>query len=136
MSLTKKTILILGFILWPLIIAIPQFNLNYIPGLLNGKVKYGEIPYQFYMGLISGFFISFIFWGISILISLLITKIRKVETRGSLTYFYITLFFLAGMLITQGKTFYIALTLEEEKVITVREMLKNYKSNESIRNIK
>jgi hypothetical protein len=40
MRLSKSRILLIGFILWPLIVAIPQFNLNYTPGLLFGKLNY------------------------------------------------------------------------------------------------
>ena len=105
MRLSKIKILVIGFILWPLIIAIPQFNLNYSTGLLTGKLKYGEIPFQFYAGLASGLFAALLFWGISILLAKLITKVRKKESKGSTTFLYITLFFFALMLLTQGKIY-------------------------------
>lgn len=63
MRLSKNKILFIGFILWPLIVAIPQFNLNYSLGLLTGKLNYGELPLEFYMGLISGLFGALFFWG-------------------------------------------------------------------------
>ena len=131
MRLSKNTILLIGFILWPIIIAIPQFNLNYSTGLLTGKLNYGEIPPEFYAGLISGLFGALFFWGIGILVAKVITKVRKKELRGSTTYFYITLFFFALMLITQGKNFYKALTLDEDKVKETRELIKQYESREA-----
>jgi hypothetical protein len=124
MGLSKNSILIIGFILWPLIIAIPQFNLNYTSGLLTGKLNYGEIPSQFYAGLVSGLFAALFFWGVGILVAKVITKVRKKELRGSTTYFYITIFFFALMLTTQGKNFYAALTLDEGKVKETRELIK------------
>ena len=130
MQLSKKTILIIGFILWPVIIAIPQFNLNYSTGLLTGKLNYGEIPVEFYLGLISGLFSALFFWGIGILVAKIINKVSRNELRGSIIYFYITLFFFALMLITQGNNFYMALTFDENKVKEAREMIKQYESRE------
>ncbi len=130
MRLSKNTILLIGFILWPLIIAIPQFNSKYSTGLLTGKLEYGEIPPEFYVGLISGLFGALFFWGIGILVAKVITKFRKTELRGSITYFYITLFFFSLMLITQSKNFYIAITLDKDKVKETRELIKQYESSE------
>ena len=129
--LSKNSIIIIGFILWPIIIAIPQFNLNYSSGLLNGKLNYGEIPSQFYAGLASGLFAALFFWGIGILVAKAITKVRKKELSGSTTYFYITIFFFTLMLITQGKNLYTALTLDEDKVKETRELIKQYESSET-----
>lgn len=70
MALSKKSIIIIGFILWPFIIAIPQFNLNYSTGLLTGELNYGEIPSQFYLGLISGLFVALFFWGLDMQIKI------------------------------------------------------------------
>jgi len=131
MSLSKTKILIIGFILWPIIIAIPQFNFNYSTGLLTGKLNYGEIPSEFYAGLISGLFGALFFWGIGILVAKVINKVRKKELRGSTTYFYITLFFFALMILTQGKNFYTALTLDKGKVKETRELIKKYQSSEA-----
>ena len=131
MKLSKNSIIIIGFILWPLIIAIPQFNLNYSSGLLTGKLNYGEIPLQFYAGLASGLFAALFFFGIGILVAKGITKFRKKELRGSTTYFYFTIFFFSLMLITQGKKFYTAITLDEDKVKETRELLKQYESHET-----
>jgi hypothetical protein len=131
MGLSKNSIIVIGFILWPLIIAIPQFNLNYSSGLLTGKLNYGEIPSQFYAGLASGLFAALFFWGMGILVAKVITKVRKKELRGSTTYFYITIFFFSLMLITQGKNFYTALTLDEDKVKETRELIKQYESRET-----
>lgn len=128
MGLSKKGTLIIGFILWPLIIAIPQFNLNYYSGLLTGKLNYGEVPSQFYAGLVSGLFAALFFWGAGILVAKVITKVRKKEIRGSITFFYITIFFFTLMLITQGKNFYAALTLDEDKVKETRELINQHES--------
>jgi len=128
MGLSKNIILIIGFILWPLIIAIPQFNFNYPSGLLTGKLNYGEMPPEFYAGLVSGLFSALFFWGMGILVAKVITKVRKKELRGSTTYFYITIFFFSLMLITQGKNFYKALTLDEDKVKETLELIKQYES--------
>jgi hypothetical protein len=130
MKLSKIKILIIGFILWSLIIAIPQFNLNYSTGLLTGKLKYGEIPSQFYAGLIAGLFAALLIWGISILLSKLITKVRKKESKGSITFLYITLFFFALMLLTQGKKLYAALNYDEVKVNETRELIRQYEMRE------
>ncbi len=132
LRLSKNKILIIGFILWPLIIAIPQFNLNYSSGLLTGRLNYGEIPSEFYLGLVSGLFVALFFWGISIFIAKVITKIRKVELRGSTIYFYTTLFFLTLMIISQSRGLYTALTLDENKVKETRELIKQYESRDSI----
>ena len=129
MGLSKNNIIIIGFILWPIIIAIPQFNLHYTTGLLSGKLNYGEIPSQFYLGLFAGLFSALFFWGLGIMIAKVITKVRKKELRGSTTYFYITIFFFFLMLITQGKNFYTALTLDEDKVMETRELIKQYESD-------
>jgi hypothetical protein len=134
MLLSKKTILLIGFILWPIIIAIPQFNLNYSSGLLTGKLSYGEIPSQFYLGLVSGLFVALIFWGISVLLAKLITKVRKKELKGSTAYFYITIIFFALMSLTQGKMFYTALNLDEAKVNETREMIEQYEALEVNKN--
>ncbi len=134
MGLSKNNIIIIGFILWPLIIAIPQFNLNYTSGLLTGKLNYGEIPSQFYLGLFSGLFAALFFWGMSILISKGISKVRKKELNGSTTYFYITIFNFFLMLGTQGTNFYTALTLDEYKVKETRELIKRYESQETNKN--
>jgi len=131
MRLSKSRILLIGFILWPLIVAIPQFNLNYTPGLLFGKLNYGEIPVQFYLGLVSGVFAALFFWGTGILIAKVISKFRKKEFRGSTTYFYITMLFFSLMLITQSKNLYIGLTLDEDKVRKTRELIKQYESDET-----
>ena len=128
MGLSKNIILIIGFILWPLIIAIPQFNFYYPSGLLTGKLNYGEMPPEFYAGLVSGLFSALFFWGMGILVAKVITKVRKKELRGSTTYFYITIFFFSLMLITQGKNFYKALTLDEDKVKETLELIKQYES--------
>lgn len=133
MKLSKTRILLIGFILWPLIVAIPQFNLNYTPGLLTGNLNYGEIPPQFYLGLVSGVFAALFFWGLGILVAKVITKFRKKELRGSTTYFYITMFFFSLMLITQSKNLYIGLTLDEDKVRETRELIKQYESGETNR---
>jgi hypothetical protein len=130
MRLSKIRILLIGFILWPLIIGIPQFNSNYTPGLLTGKLNYGEIPPQFYLGLISGLFAALFFWGMGILVAKVITRFGKKEFRGSTTYFYITIFFFSLMLLTQSKNLYIGLTLEEGKVRETRELIKQYESDE------
>jgi hypothetical protein len=130
MGLSKNKILLIGFILWPVIIAIPQFNLNYSIGLLNGTLNYGEIPSQFYLGLVTGLFAALFFWGISILIAKLITKVRKVELKGSIVYFYITLFFFTLMIISQSRGLYRALTLDENNVKETRELIKQYESRE------
>ena len=130
MQFSKTNILIIGFILWPIIIAIPQFNLHYAPDLLSGKLNYGEIPVQFYLGLIAGLFSALFFWGISFLISKLISKIRKKEIITSITFLYITLFFFAVMLISQSKSFYLALTFKESKVKEARELIEQYESRE------
>ena len=130
MKLSKNKIVLIGFILWPIIIAIPQFNLNYFSGLISGRLNYGEIPYQFYLGLVSGLFAALLFWGISILVAKVITKVRKDELKGSTTYFYVTLFFFALMVITQGHNFYKAFTLDENKVNEVRELIQQYELNE------
>ena len=130
MRLSKNKILLIGFILWPVIIAIPQFNLNYSIGLLNGTLNYGEIPSQFYLGLVTGLFAALFFWGISILIAKLITKVRKVELKGSIVYFYTTLFFFTLMIISQSRGLYTALTLDENNVKETRELIKQYESRE------
>jgi hypothetical protein len=130
MRISKNTILIICFILWPAIIAIPQFNLNYSTGLLTGKLNYGEIPVEFYLGLISGLLGALLFWGVGVLVARLINKAKRKKLRGSIIYFYITLFFFALMLITQGKNFYTALTLDEKKVNEARELIKQYESRE------
>lgn len=124
MQLSKNKILLICFILWPLIIAIPQFTSNYLNDILFGRLNYGDIPEEIYAYLFSGVFAALFFWVISILLSKVITKIRKKEVRGSITYFYITIFFFALMLITQGKRFYTILTLDEAKVKEVRELIK------------
>lgn len=130
MGLSKNKILLIGFILWPVIIAIPQFNLNYSIGLLNGTLNYGEIPSQFYLGLVTGLFAALFFWGISILIAKLITKVRKVELKGSIVYFYTTLFFFTLMVISQSRGLYTALTLDENNIKETREMIKQYETRE------
>jgi hypothetical protein len=130
MQLSKNKILIIGFILWPLIIAIPQFNLNYYTGLLTGKLNYGEMPMEFYLGLISGLFSALLFWGVGILSAKVINKVSRKEPRGSIIYFYITMFFFALVIITQGKNFYIGLSIDENKVKEDREMIKQYESRE------
>jgi hypothetical protein len=130
MRLSKIKILIIGFILWSLIIAIPQFNLNYPTGLLSGKLKYGEIPSQFYAGLIAGLFAALLIWGISILLAKLITKVRKKESKGSITFLYITLFFFAFMFLTQGKKLYTALNYDEAKVNETRKLIRQYQMHE------
>ncbi len=130
MGLSKNKILLIGFILWPVIIAIPQFNLNYSIGLLNGTLNYGEIPSQFYLGLVTGLFAALFFWGISILIAKLITKVRKVELKGSIVYFYTTLFFFTLMIISQSRGLYAALTLDENNVKETRELIKQYETRE------
>ena len=130
MGLSKNKILLIGFILWPVIIAIPQFNLNYSIGLLNGTLNYGEIPSQFYLGLVTGLFAALFFWGISVLIAKLITKVRKAELKGSIVYFYITLFFFTLMIISQSRGLYRALTLDENNVKETRELIKQYESRE------
>ena len=130
MGLSKNKILLIGFILWPAIIAIPQFNLNYSIGLLNGTLNYGEIPSQFYLGLVTGLFAALFFWGISILIAKLITKVRKVELKGSIVYFYTTLFFFTLMIISQSRGLYAALTLDENNVKETRELIKQYETRE------
>lgn len=130
MRLSKNKILLIGFILWPVIIAIPQFNLNYSIGLLNGTLNYGEIPSQFYLGLVAGLFAALFFWGISILIAKLITKVRKVELKGSIVYFYTTLFFFTLMIISQSKGLYTALTLDENNIKETRELIKQYETRE------
>jgi hypothetical protein len=130
MKLSKIKILIIGFILWSLIIAIPQFNLNYSTGLLTGKLKYGEIPSQFYAGLIAGLFAALMIWGTSILLAKLITKVIKEELKGSITFFYITLFFFVLMLLTHGKKLYTALNYDEAKVNETRELIRQYEMRE------
>ena len=130
MGLSKNKILLIGFILWPVIIAIPQFNLNYSIGLLNGTLNYGEIPSQFYLGLVTGLFAALFFWGISILIAKLITKVRKVELKGSIVFFYTTLFVFTLMVISQSRGLYTALTLDENNIKETREMIKQYETRE------
>ena len=122
-------ILLIGFILWPIIIAIPQFNMYYTSGLLSGKLKYGEIPLQFYAGLFAGLFAALLMWGFGILVANAITKVRKSELRGSTAYFYITLLFFTLMLITQGKDFYTELNFNANQVKETREMIKKYESS-------
>jgi hypothetical protein len=131
MKLSKNKILIIGFILWPIIIAIPQFNLYYFEGLLTGKLNYGEVPTQFYLGLVSGLFAALIFWVLSILLAKLITLVRKKELRGSIAFFYITLFLFAIMLLTQGKSFFRALNLDETKVNKTRDRIKQHEARDS-----
>lgn len=129
MRFLKNKTLLIGLILWPITIAIPQFNLNYTTGILNGKLNYGEIPPEFFLGLISGLFAALFFWVIGIMVSKVVAKVRKKEIRGSTIYFYITLFFFALMLITQSNSFYRALTLDKDKVNEARELIKEYEGN-------
>jgi len=93
MNLSKKSILVIGIILWPLIIAIPQFNLHYSTGLLNGTLNYGEMPNEFFIGLATGLFAVILFWGISFLLAKMITAIRKKELKTSFTFFLLHYFF-------------------------------------------
>ena len=132
-KLSKIAILIVGVILWPLIIAIPQFNLHYSTGLLNGTLNYGEIPKEFFLGLASGLFAALLFSGISILLAKIITAVRKKELKGSTTFFFVTLLFFVLMLITQSKRLYSALKLDEKKVNETRELIKEYKIREGIK---
>jgi hypothetical protein len=129
MKIKNKLILLVGFILWPLIIAIPQFNANYAPGLLNGTLKYREIPAQFYIGLISGIFASGLVWILSFIIANLVTKGRNKEDSRSIIFISLTLFFFAFMLFSEMTDLLRALNLDEQKVIEARELIKQYDSN-------
>ncbi len=127
---SKSRKIIFGFILWPLIIAIIQFNLNYQTGLLNGKLKYGEIPDEVFLGLFSGLFGAFVFWGLAIILAKIISLIAKKEFKGSTIFFIGTLFFFSIFLITQTKSLYDSLSLNETKVKEAREMVKKYEAIE------
>lgn len=129
-NLSKGIKIILGFILWPIIIAIPQFNYHYSTGLLNGQLEFGEMPVELYLGLISGLFAALLVWGIGLIIALVTNSIKKEGNyKGSSTFFIITIVFFLLMLFTQGGNFYKTLTLEEDKVMESREKIKEYRMN-------
>ena len=125
---TKSTKLIIGFILWSIIIATPQFTYHYTNGLLNGKLQIGEMPIELYSGLVSGLFAALIVWGASILLASLISTISNKSLKGSSLFLFISLFFFTLMIITHGKNVYYALTLEGTKVKEARELIKDYNS--------
>ena len=82
-NLSKAQIIIIGFLLWPLIIAVPQFTNNYSVGLLDGTINVGQIPSQFYIGLFSGLFAALVFFGLSYLLSKLHLLFREKKTFPS-----------------------------------------------------
>ena len=116
--------IILSFILWPLIIAVPQYNLYYASGLASGKLQFGETPVEFYLGLVSGIFGALMFWGLAILISKVISKINKKEFKSHNLFFIISLVFFAITIFTQGEKLYKSLTLEESKVREVQQRIE------------
>ena len=116
--------IILSFILWPLIIAVPQYNLHYASGLASGKLQFRETPVEFYLGLVSGIFGALIFWGLAILISKVISKINKKEIKSYNLFFIISLVFFGITIFTQGENIYKSLTLEESKVREVQQKIE------------
>ena len=129
MNYFKNKNILIGIFLWPLIIAIPQFNMNYSTGLLSGKLEYGQIPNEFYFGLFAGIIGSLFFLGAGILVLRLCKRFGVKDMNGPKIYLYITLLFFTIMLLTQGKDFYNLLTLDEIKVKEARQLIIDYESN-------
>ena len=122
--------IILSFILWSAIIAIPQYNWHYTAGLITGKLKYGEIPVEFYLGLFSGLFGALLFWGLAILITKLISRTKFKDVQSHNLFFGISITFFVFVIYSQGEVLYKALTLEESKVREVQQMVRDYRSNQ------
>jgi hypothetical protein len=133
MKLSKSTKIIVGFILWPLIIAIPQFNSNYATGLLIGKLNYGEIPVEFYLGLVSGIFAALLFWGLSLLLSKILFAITKMSFKESTIFFVLSIIFFSLTLLIHGNNLYKAFSLDEKKVNAARELLKQHETDKPVK---
>lgn len=129
MKLSNRKIFIIGFVIWPLVIAIPQFNTKYSLGLISGKLSHGQIPVEFYLGLFSGVFVSLVFLGLGYTISSLINRIFKITTKGPTVYLYITCFFFTLLIITQSVTFFRLINLDKEHVRKLRERIIEYEEN-------
>lgn len=129
MNYFKNKNILIGIFLWQLIIAIPQFNMNYSTGLLSGKLEYGQIPNEFYFGLFAGIIGSLFFLGAGILVLRLCKRFGVKEMNGPKIYLYITLLFFTIMLLTQGKDFYNLISLDEIKVKEARQLIIDYESN-------
>lgn len=125
-KLSKKTKISLGILFWALIIAIPQFLINYTTGLLSGKLSYGQIPVQFYLGLISGVIFGAIFYFILKGVIKLLIKFGGLNIDVVNAFFMITGILLMIMFLLQGNNLYVALTLKEENVRDAQQLIKSY----------
>lgn len=126
MKISNRQIIIIGFVIWPLIIAIPQFNAKYSIGIISGKLSHGQIPVEFYLGLFSGILASLFFIGIAYLISSLTNRIFKKNTKGPTIYLYITCFFFTLLILTQSVTFIQLIRLDKEHVKKIQEKIIEY----------
>ncbi|TBH70693.1 hypothetical protein [Aquirufa antheringensis] len=125
-KLSNKTKISLGILFWALIIAIPQFLVNYTTGLLSGKLIYGQIPVQFYLGLISGAIFGMIFYFIVKAVIKLLIKFGGLNIDVVNAFFMITSILLIIVFLLQGNNLYVALTLKEENVRDAQQLIKSY----------
>lgn len=125
-KLPNKTKFSLGILFWAFIIAIPQFLINYTTGLLSGKLSYGQIPVQFYLGLISGAIFGVIFYFIVKAVMKLLIKFGGLNIDVVNSFFMITSILLIIVLLLLGNNLYVALTLKEENVRDAQQLIKSY----------
>lgn len=122
----KYYIFIIGFLLWPIIIATPFVVNAYVSKLSTLEIEYGQIPESdLILGLLSGFFASFIFIGLSYLISNIIYFFNKsTKIVGSKIYLILTILSFLLLTISYGGKTYDALTLEKDNVEAIQNRIK------------
>ena len=128
MKLNSGIKVLLAIAMWALIIAIPQFNLNYTIGLYTGRLKHGEIPLEFYGGIGTGIIVGFIFWGVMALLVKIISALFKTQVKTATVFIVLTSIIFAFMLFTQGETLYTSLSISEEQVRETLQAIEDYKS--------
>lgn len=131
MKLNGSIKVLLAFVLWALIIATVQFNLNYSIGLMNGTLEHHEIPPQVYLGIGSGLFGGLIFLGISVLIAKLASVLFKTKITTATAFISVTSVIFVFMLFTQAGTLLESWSITEEQVMEFRERLDEYKQQQS-----
>jgi hypothetical protein len=127
----KKLMIVIGFIAWPIIIAVPHTINVYVSKLLNSEIKFQELPQvDLALGLVSGLLLAFLLIGISYFLAYLLTEKKERNIfNGPFIFLVITCLGIILLTFSYGKRLVDTLGLEKENVEIIQKRLKKAKGN-------
>ncbi len=135
LKLNDNYIYLICLIIWPVLIAIDVSTKYYLKEILYGDFdQFGKIPTaSVALGLISGFIGGVVFFGISYLLNLLLSKLNfSFNHKTSNIFLVITIFFTALYINGTGDDFVRAITLKKEDAKKYRSFVDKIANDPNI----